>query len=94
MPDIECPRHTLLTAHWNIFSHPDADPVMEEEDNNSDDGHTLSDLKRKRGMTTSQGTTTSHGDEIFPAPPKKARMATQKCRAGASTGKDNDEQPR
>jgi hypothetical protein len=68
MPDIERPRHTLPTTRQNIFSHLDADPVTEEEDNASDDGHTLSDLKRKRGIR--------HGDEIFPAPPKNARMVT------------------
>jgi hypothetical protein len=53
MPDVERPRHMLLTAHQNISSHPDADLVIEEEDNDSDDGRTLCDLKRKRGMTTS-----------------------------------------
>jgi hypothetical protein len=39
----------LSTAHQNISSHPDLDPVMEEEDDDSDDGCILSDLKRKKG---------------------------------------------
>jgi hypothetical protein len=62
-------------AHRNFSSRLDADPVMEEEDNDSDDGCTLCDLKRKRGMTTSKANMTSPGGEIFPAPPKKSRMA-------------------
>lgn len=94
MLDIEHPHHTLPTAHQNISSHPDLDPVMEEEDDDSDDGCILSDLKRKRGMATSQVNMTSPGGEIFPAPPKKARMAAWKCKAGASASNDNDEQPR
>jgi hypothetical protein len=53
MPDIERPCHMLATAHRNISSHPDTDLVTEEEDIDSDDGRTLSDLKRKRGTITS-----------------------------------------
>jgi hypothetical protein len=37
---------------------------------------------------------TSPGGEIFPAPPKKARMAARKRKAGTSASNDNDKQPR
>jgi hypothetical protein len=94
MSDIKRPCHTLPTADQNISSCLDANPVTEEGDNDSDDGCTLFDLKRKREMTTTQVNTTSPSGQIFPTPPKKARMAARKRKAGASASNDDDEQPR
>jgi hypothetical protein len=94
MPGIERPNHTLPTAHRSTSSHPKTDPVTEEEDEDSDDGCTLFDLKRKRGVSTSQKGISSPGGEIFPAPPKKPRMAARKCKATASADdNDNDKHP-
>lgn len=94
MLGIEHPNHTLPTAHRSFSSRPKIDPVTEEEDEDSDDGCTLSDLKRKRGVSTSQKGTSSLRGEIFPAPPKKPRMAARKCKATASVDDDdNDKHP-
>lgn len=54
VPDIDRPSHLQPTTHRNNGSHPNLDPVIEEEDEDTDDDHTLVDLKRKREPSTSQ----------------------------------------
>jgi hypothetical protein len=73
MPDIDHPSHLRPSAHQRIVSRPDLD-LVDEEDERTDDDHTLVELKRKRGASTCQEGVSSPSGEIFPTPPKKPRV--------------------
>jgi hypothetical protein len=84
--EIERPSHLQpSTQQLQQQSRPDIDPLIEEENEDSDDDRTLADLKRKRGGDTSQEGASSPSGELSPSHRKKPRVTARN---------NNDEQPR
>jgi hypothetical protein len=90
MSDIERPRHTLSLTHQPPFSfRPAQDPVSREEEEESDDNHTLVEVIRSNKTGTLQEEANSPNVDLLPSHPKKPRVTTRKRRASASPSKSD-----
>jgi hypothetical protein len=96
MPEIEHPSHLKPSAHQKKQEqHPDLDPLIEDEDEGTDDDCTLADLKRKRRASTSKEGACSPSGELFSSIPEKPIVTMRKRPATSSAGGNvNYEQPR
>jgi hypothetical protein len=95
IPDIDCPIHTLSSAHQPPkISCPSHDPVSEEEDEGTDDGRTLVEVIRSNKAKTSKEGASSLGDDLLPSHSSKQRVTARKHKTSASPGGDEDKTPK
>jgi hypothetical protein len=86
MPNIERPRHLLLSVFQKPISHADIDPTSTEEYQDSDDDRPLDEVMKGKGKKTIQESTDSlHGD-LLPGHPWGLRAIARKCKANISPG--------
>lgn len=92
MPDIDRPNYLVPSEFQALrISWPTIYPVSGEENEGTDDDHTLAEMMKNKKTKTSQEGANSPGGDLLPGRLNKPRINTLKRKASISPGGDGDE---
>jgi hypothetical protein len=92
IPDIDRPNYLVPSEFQALrISRPTIDPVSGEENEGTDDDHTLVEMMKNKKTKTSQEGANSPSGDLSPSHLNKPRITTLKRKVSISPGGDGDE---